>query len=108
MVGKRMEEYAGICPNCSELLSRKFFLDKLKKQKNKEEFLRLVGFFGGLALFLDDIKDFLKFDRLHHWQIGAITTLASIFLPSSKGLVVKCPKCNVNLSMSIKKLLERS
>lgn len=102
-----MEEYVGICPNCGGLLSRKFFLEELEKQKNTEDSLRLVGFFGGLTLFLDDIKDFLKFDRLHHWQIGAITTLASIFLPGPETITVKCPKCNVNLSMSIKKFLEK-
>lgn len=102
-----MGEYAGICPNCGELLDRDFFLEELKKQKNIEDFLRFVGFFGGLTLLLDDIKDFLKFDRLHHWQIGAITTLASIFLPSPKNLEVKCPKCNINLSTSIKELLEK-
>lgn len=25
----------------------------------------------GLALILDDAKDIGKFDRLHHWQLGA-------------------------------------
>ncbi|MBA7501450.1 hypothetical protein ES706_00020 [subsurface metagenome] len=102
-----MEEYVGICPNCNELLSRKLFLEEMKGQKDTEGFLRLMGFFGGSAIFLDDIKDFLKFDRLHHWQIGAIITLASILLPSPENVTVKCPKCKINLGMSIKKLLEK-
>lgn len=54
-----MEEYVGICPNCGGLLSREFFLKELEKRKGTEDFLRLVGFFGGLGLLLDDIKDFL-------------------------------------------------
>jgi len=33
--------------------------------------IRLVG----LALFLDDINDFPRLDRLHHWQIGVVCLL---------------------------------
>lgn len=25
----------------------------------------------GLLIFLHDLKDFPKLDRLHHWQVGA-------------------------------------
>lgn len=99
-------EYIGICPNCGELLSRELFLDELKKQKDIEAFLRLVAFFGGLITFLDDIKDFPKLDRLHHWQIGAAVTLASILLPSPEKVTVECPKCKVNLSVAIKEHLK--
>lgn len=102
-----MEEYVGICPNCNMLLDRKLFLNELKKQKDTEGILRLIAFFGGLATFLDDIKDFPKIDRLHHWQIGAATILLSFLFPSPEKVTMKCPNCGTNLSISIKEHLEK-
>ena len=32
----------------------------------------------GLILFLDDIRDFGKFDRIHHWHIGLLLALGGV------------------------------
>ena len=34
--------------------------------------MKLLLFGVGLILFLDDIRDFGKIDRLHHWHVGAL------------------------------------
>jgi hypothetical protein len=47
-----------------------------------EEIARLVG--G--ALFVHDIQDVPKIDRLHHWQIGA-ALIALSFHKEIKGLL---------------------
>lgn len=103
----KREDWIGICPQCSELIEKIQLISRLKSQKEKENLLRVLGFFGGIMLFLDDIEDFPKLDRLHHWQIGAISTLASILFPSPEEVTLECPKCGANLAISIKKAVEK-
>lgn len=34
-----------------------------------------ILFWFGVILFLHDLRDFPKVDRLHHWQIGGILAI---------------------------------
>lgn len=101
------KECIGICPQCGELIEKDLFINRLKSQKEKENLLRVLGFFGGIMLFLDDIEDFPKLDRLHHWQIGAISALASALFPSPEEVALECPKCGAALAVSIKKAVKK-
>lgn len=42
-----------------------------------DDFRTLMMLAGGY-LVADDFEDFMKFDRVHHWQVGAAMILASL------------------------------
>jgi len=56
--------------------------NRSNEKKNPPDITELLIEFGyklGEFIVLDDIKDYGKFDRVHHWQIGELIRVLSLY-----------------------------